>query len=631
MRKFVILTLLFFSVYVNAKEVVFKITNFSLEGLNFKKEQILKIDLKGKEDKYNWGLLKTNTDSIEFVIKKSENPQLFIFLKLNGNYELFKFLFDTKSGRYVVSNNLHSIELQLLIFVGVNTTVDSKSCDKPEENNKLINLEIENDINLDYVKSIFGITKSISFFKIDPILTSNTEQSVFDNLELDEDNFIVINSIDLTVDFYFYKQLFKKSLKCNYVREEGSMDNNNYVIMVDCYYKTIKEKFGVKLSNKNGVIETNKNITTNVYEIGTLYNYTSKKHISDNLFLMKLLSDTISPEINIIEPKNVRDLFVKSKSRNVILKGYINDSSNISFLSINGVNVPLKYNYFNKTIIINGNKSMVYIECIDELGNITKKQFEVEVPKENVVEEIDVKETTSIDNVGNYFALIIGINDYKDKRILQLSNPIKDGKSLKNLLIQKYTFETNNIIVLENPDRKSIFKAFLDMKSMLGKNDNLLLFYAGHGFFDKEMDSGYWLPSDSEKDNKSEWISFDDVLNHIRAITSKHTLVISDACFSGGFLKERSITINEKAMFDLYQIPSRKVITSGNLSTVPDESVFMKYLVKSLSENNEKYMTEETLFDKIKIPVVNNSDTTPLIGVLSKTGDEGGNFIFIKR
>jgi hypothetical protein len=240
-------------------------------------------------------------------------------------------------------------------------------------------------------------------------------------------------------------------------------------------------------------------------------------------------------------------------------------------------------------------------------------------------------EEPALDNIGNYFALIIGVNSYADKRIPQLDNPIKDGKTLKNILINNYTFETNNITVLENPDRKAIFRAFQDMKSLVGKNDNLLLFYAGHGYFDKEMDSGYWLPSDSEKDNKSDWISFDDVLNHIRAISSKHTLVISDACFSGGFLKERNVTLTDKAMQDLYQVPSRKVITSGNLTTVPDESVFMRYLVKALSENKDKYFTEENLFDRIKIPVLNNSETTPLIGVLSRTGDEGGNFIFIKR
>ena len=202
---------------------------------------------------------------------------------------------------------------------------------------------------------------------------------------------------------------------------------------------------------------------------------------------------------------------------------------------------------------------------------------------------------------------------------------------MKNTLVQKYTFESNNVIVVENATRKSIFKALSEIKSMVSKNDNFLLFYAGHGFYDKEMNSGYWLPSDSEKDNKADWISFDDVINHIRAITSKHTLVISDACFSGGFLKERSLALSDKAMQDLYQVPSRKVITSGNLTTVPDESIFMKYLIKALNENTNKYLTEENLFDKIKIPVLNNSDTTPLIGTLSKTGDEGGNFIFIKR
>lgn len=80
-----------------------------------------------------------------------------------------------------------------------------------------------------------------------------------------------------------------------------------------------------------------------------------------------------------------------------------------------------------------------------------------------------------------------------------------------------------------------------------------------------------------------------------------------------------------------YELKSRKAITSGVLQTVPNQSVFFKYLADDLENNKATYLTASQLFQDIEIPVGNNSPNTPQLGVIRNVGDEGGDFIFIKK
>ena len=81
----------------------------------------------------------------------------------------------------------------------------------------------------------------------------------------------------------------------------------------------------------------------------------------------------------------------------------------------------------------------------------------------------------------------------------------------------------------------------------------------------------------------------------------------------------------------LYDLPSRKAMTSGILQVVPDESTFMKYLVEKLNSNYEKFLPSELLFSNLKTAVMNNSTNVPQYGVIQNVGDEGGDFIFMKK
>lgn len=239
----------------------------------------------------------------------------------------------------------------------------------------------------------------------------------------------------------------------------------------------------------------------------------------------------------------------------------------------------------------------------------------------------------STDVIGKYYALIIGVQDYTHNSIKDLQFPIRDAENFKNILESKYGFTPQNIRFLKNPTRSDVYRAFNQLRNTVTPKDNVLIFYAGHGHYDEKVKEGYWLPSNAEEGDDSGWIANSGLRTKIDAIHSNHTLLISDACFGGSIFKPSRSAFSDagRSIVQSYEKKSRKGMTSGTLKTVPDESIFMKYLLKALKENNKKYMTASSLFYSFNEAVGNNSYNTPQFGVLFQVGDEGGQFVFINQ
>lgn len=229
---------------------------------------------------------------------------------------------------------------------------------------------------------------------------------------------------------------------------------------------------------------------------------------------------------------------------------------------------------------------------------------------------------------GKFHAIIISENKYQDDKINDLNEPENDADKLTSVLVSKYYFKKEDIIRLVDPTRANILDAIEQKRKSLSVDDNLIIFYAGHGYWDEVLKMGYWLPSDARKDSKSNWVSNTDLTLYLSAFEANHVLLISDACFSGGIFKTRSIGDMEQGTKRLYDLKSRKAITSGNLKEVPDNSVFMKFFIKELEMNQNTFLTSDQLFAKIRPNILNNSSTEPLYGVVHNTGDEGGEFVF---
>lgn len=265
----------------------------------------------------------------------------------------------------------------------------------------------------------------------------------------------------------------------------------------------------------------------------------------------------------------------------------------------------------------------VIVTATDNFGNVKDRNYIIQA------------QATGVAAAGvqrKYYALLMAVNEYSDPSFDQLSGPIEDATLLKNVLVRKYGFEEANITFLKNPKYEDMYSVFEGMQSKITPNDWLLIFYAGHGDFDKQTEIGYWIPSDASRSSRSKWFRNSMLVENIRAINSKHTFLIADACFSGGIFKTRSISNNASAEISNYmKKSSRKAITSGRLTPVPDKSVFMKYLLKALEENDQKYLPTEELYDTVRLAMRSNADTKPEYGEIQGTGDEGGNFVFIQN
>ena len=235
---------------------------------------------------------------------------------------------------------------------------------------------------------------------------------------------------------------------------------------------------------------------------------------------------------------------------------------------------------------------------------------------------------------GKYYALIIGVNEYPDPSINELDKPIRDAELFYSAITSKYSFDPQNVRLLRNATMAQIVEAFDYYADIVRPIDNFLIFYAGHGIWDEDAQIGYWLPSDASRNSKLAWFRNSTLRDYLKEINSKHTLLISDACFAGAILKTRgtgAFSDANLAINKLYELVSRKAMTSGTLTEVPDESAFLKFLVKRLIENNDRYLSSEQLYSSLRIAVINNSNVVPQFGVIQEVGDEGGDFIFILR
>ncbi|WP_418316232.1 caspase family protein [Piscinibacter sakaiensis] len=233
---------------------------------------------------------------------------------------------------------------------------------------------------------------------------------------------------------------------------------------------------------------------------------------------------------------------------------------------------------------------------------------------------------------GNYHALIIGINSYKHLPTLDTAH--NDAKAVAKVLQEYYDYKVR---LLLDPTREQIIEAMDVMRETLKENDNLLIYYAGHGWLDKEADQGFWLPTDARAERRSQWLSNDVVRDLAKALKVKHMLVIADSCFSGTLTRG----INSRPALDpdylkrISQKKARQAMSSGGLEPVFDSvdgrhSPFARALVQILNENRG-VIDGTTLFSDLRRPVALAADQTPEFSDIRRAGHDGGDFLFVRR
>lgn len=244
---------------------------------------------------------------------------------------------------------------------------------------------------------------------------------------------------------------------------------------------------------------------------------------------------------------------------------------------------------------------------------------------------------------GKYYGLIIGINNYKSLQKLKSAN--NDAREVAKLLAGKYNF---TITLLLDATRSDIVLALDEIRLKLTENDNLLIYYAGHGILDDEANEGFWLAADASEKNTLNWISNHKITATLKAMRAKHVMVVADSCYAGKMVRNVQTDFSQGSVFSrgvgvvkkrdyfasMAAKKARTVLCSGGLEPVEDSdgksghSAFAAAFIDILN-TNENILDGTELFGKLRRPVMLNADQTPEYSDIRKAGHDGGDFLFI--
>jgi TPR repeat protein len=237
---------------------------------------------------------------------------------------------------------------------------------------------------------------------------------------------------------------------------------------------------------------------------------------------------------------------------------------------------------------------------------------------------------------GNYYALVIGIDDYPSP-LPRLKTAVGDARAVSSLLSERYGFQVH-LLLDRDATRAHILDAITRYRNTLSPNDNLLIYYAGHGYSDHEADKAYWLPADADSSFSPNRISADDLTTGVRVLPARHVLVISDSCYSGGLTRDAdapSRSGGQAAFINrMLRSRSRTLMASGGDEPVADagtngHSVFAYALLRALERTDGQMFTASDVFyGSVQRQVAGKSEQLPRYAVIRNSSDDEGDFVF---
>jgi len=148
----------------------------------------------------------------------------------------------------------------------------------------------------------------------------------------------------------------------------------------------------------------------------------------------------------------------------------------------------------------------------------------------------------------NLYGVIIGINNYQDEGVNDLSGSVPDAEGMYSALLENgWKQEEITLLTDENATKQKILDNIASIISQAEEDDFVLIYYSGHGTIvpDEDGDEEDWrdeaiVPYDYNGEISS--LILDDELKQIfsQSRTSKG-VVIFDSCNSGGFIN-RSVS-----------------------------------------------------------------------------------------
>lgn len=244
----------------------------------------------------------------------------------------------------------------------------------------------------------------------------------------------------------------------------------------------------------------------------------------------------------------------------------------------------------------------------------------------------------------NVHALCIGINQYKSSGISALKWAEKDATELSDVLKTRFGYVVRTLIGAA-ARRTAILETLERYQSMLGPDDALIVFFAGHGQtveLESHGRAGFLIPFDADLDltdtrNVDEWkdaaISMHELGECVQQMKARHVLILADACYSG-FLGKRSGHDQRVDLRELMGRPSRMVITAGTEDQAAFEieslqhGIFTHVLLEELRKDYPVSATE--VFTSLRRGVAAIS-SAKMLPQLREVVTDNGEFVFLPK
>lgn len=363
------------------------------------------------------------------------------------------------------------------------------------------------------------------------------------------------------------------------------------------------------------------------------------------------------PSIEIIDPpmtlmRGLPAIPVAAQVKEKEIVGKIKAPQGLKSFKVNGESQPVdEYSLFWVKVPVDGSKKTVKLEAVDKNNQVVTFNFTV-VPEQQAVLDVAAdsvtrggKAITSDLKLGAYHALIIGNNTYDSQQFPILTTAINDAEATEKVLREQYGFNTT---LLRNATRYDILAALNKLRETLTAQDNLLIYYAGHGELDDSGNRGFWLPVDAKQDDPRTWISNSAISDILNTIKSNHVMVVADSCYAGTLSVAALPRVDETISDDMQRewiaamlkARARMVLTSGGVSPVMDgggdgHSLFARAFLETLRENSG-LIDGHTIYRDVLGRVQNrarqlNTRQTPEYAPARYAGHEAGEFFFNGR
>jgi len=237
---------------------------------------------------------------------------------------------------------------------------------------------------------------------------------------------------------------------------------------------------------------------------------------------------------------------------------------------------------------------------------------------------------------GNNHLFVVAIDKYKGP-FSELSNCTKDGRALKEILLKHYNFKEEHCLLMENEHatRDNIIIQLNAYANSLTDNDNLMIYFAGHGGVDKRSEKGYWITH--EITDEVLGLQNEIVLDLLKPelIKVRHILLVSDSCFSGSFFRtrapEKKLTNDPLESFEWRR--SRWIATSGDMEPVDDgqgHSPFARAIFTFLNQFSDRGFPASEMLYAVREIMLGHKYQKPRFAPVPALGDEGGEFVFYR-